>query len=54
MTKAVTVKECQQLQQEHKEYFEEKRARLKARIDEIDDVFRLYLLENFLDGLLED
>lgn len=54
MTKAVTIKEYQQLQQEYKNYLKEKREVLKARIDEIDGEFRLHLLENFLDGLLED
>jgi hypothetical protein len=42
------------MKQQHEEYMEEERAKLKARIDEIDDEFRLYLLESFLDGLLDD
>ena len=42
------------MKQQHEEYLEEERAKLKSRIDEIDDVFRLYLLENFLVGLLDD
>ena len=42
------------MKQQHEEYMEEERAKLKARIDEIDDEFRLYLLECFLDGLLDN
>lgn len=42
------------MKQQHEEYMEEERAKLKARIDEIDDEFCLYLLESFLDGLLDN
>lgn len=43
-----------EMAKEYINYLNEERVKLKARIDEIDDEFRLYLLENFLDGLLDD